>query len=46
MVPPFFTSALEVSGQLHVSAVLTPENYHQVLIGYEPRWTPELVWTL
>jgi hypothetical protein len=37
---------LEVSGQLHATAVLPPGKEHPVPIGQEVGWTPETVWTI
>jgi hypothetical protein len=37
---------MEVSGQVHVSIVLTPEKDSPVPIGQEAGWAPEPVWTL
>jgi hypothetical protein len=37
---------LEVSGQLHVAAVLPPGKGPPVPIGEEAGWAPESVWTL
>jgi hypothetical protein len=37
---------MEVSGQLHAPAALTPGKEAAVLIGYEAEWAPEPVWTL
>jgi hypothetical protein len=36
---------MEVSGQLHAPAVLTPGKEHPVPIGEEAEWAPEPVWT-
>jgi hypothetical protein len=36
---------MEVSGQLHASAILLPEKEPLVPIGYEAEWVPEPVWT-
>jgi hypothetical protein len=36
----------EVSGQLHVPAVLPPGKEPPVPIGYEAGWAPEPVWTM
>jgi len=35
---------MEVSGQLHVWAVLPPGKELLVTIGYEAGWAPELFW--
>jgi hypothetical protein len=37
---------MEVSGQLHTSAALTPGNKHPVHIGQEAGWAPKSVWAL
>jgi hypothetical protein len=36
---------MEVSGQLHATAALTPGKKPQVAIGNEAGWAPEPVWT-
>jgi len=36
---------MEVSSQLHASAVLTPGKDPSVSIGQEAGWTPESIWT-
>jgi hypothetical protein len=47
IAPSFLTSALmEMSGQLHAPAALSPWKEPSVLIGKEAGFTPELVWTL
>jgi hypothetical protein len=37
---------MEVFGQLHALAVLSPGKEHQVTIGYEAGWAPERIWML
>jgi hypothetical protein len=36
---------MDVSGQLHAPAALSPGKELPVSIGYEAKWAPEPVWT-
>jgi hypothetical protein len=45
IAPPFFTSAVEVSGQLHASVALPPGKETSIPIGLEVMWAPQPVWT-
>jgi hypothetical protein len=43
---PLLTSAIEVSGQLHASAILPSGKQTPVPNGEEAGWTPEPIWAL
>jgi hypothetical protein len=46
IAPAFLNTPLEVRGQLHASAALSPKKKLPETIVYEAEWAPEPIWTL